>query len=251
MARLTHDEWTVGKWKGTVETLLKVADGLVAAVPGGEGPPRVSVRVRWEGGSEDFESVAAVRQAKEPVPWDSVRSIEVSAYENSADHNKPKHHMALYGGPLGMHVRAEGPNPAIVHGLVRIGEEGLRTGEHGFYRRIPRTTREKVRLGIAGLLIVGAVGGSIAAIAFAEVGAFFLSYLVGLIGFAVWPTGAGKDTAPGLMLVSPEQEQADQARREPLTLRVRDWISEHPVIALLGSFTLGVLANVVADLITG
>lgn len=54
---------------------------------------------------------------------------------------------------------------------------------------------------------------------------------------------------PGLEIVTEAPHIA--APRPNLPVRVRDWIREHPVGALVGSFLLGLLSNVGANLITG
>lgn len=250
MARVAHDRWGVSKWKGTVETLLGASQELADAVPEPEHPRSAHIRIEWEGGREDFASLEALHAARGTVPWDRVSEVFFSYRETLDDQNAPYHQVSLLAYAGGLVVSAEGPNAAIVHGLVRIGEERLAAGEHGDFRRVPFTNVERLRAAVTIALAVVGVASAVVLTAVTGEGRYWNLIYLGLLGLFVWPIHAGKEWAPALMLVTPEHEQAERTERPGLTVRIRDWVRERPLTALVATFTLGVLTNLVANLIT-
>lgn len=256
LGRTTRLEHDVEHWRGTVRMLLLFAQLLEAEMDiEGEGPRSQShVSVEYDDGRQEWESLTEFRASVDNVIASKVRSMQLNL-----DRAEPSRLtlVILASCRNGVHVVVEGERSLLVHGLI---EEARRLMEKG---RVPDVLpgRRPIGLGdwvagfvsvltVAGMLLFALALGSPWWLIASSAGGIALTLAV-LVPQILEPL---KVEAPALELLTKAEAAAGgkKPREDPPgpILRAAAWLRRHPGLALLGTFILGILTNVVADAIT-
>lgn len=253
----TTDKWTDEAWFGSLDSLADAADAavqeVVEATPE-DGRVTVYARVDLPGeylehdSLEEFrEAIAQLERSVDEITdvWISVSGPNIAARLRASQ-------------SAGIRADVDGERAALVHGLTTTLERKLRPGVDRV-RKQPLERRAPADVAVFGFTLVAAAGMAVLLVKLVieygfDLGSALLCVIVLLLVAFSWAQlmpPRRRLRPPHLELVPARDESApapDPDDRGPI-LRSRDWVRQHPIIGLIGSIAIAVVATAIANLI--
>jgi hypothetical protein len=251
--RTVNDEWKTDHWRGSFEALASALDRTRAELVAFREGAKLyeSVKVEWEDGEQEFNSVADFRSSNATIATEGIKSIWGYISE-VGDKSTPT--VSVRGDQFGLRASASGRNAAFVHGVIKILGNLLADGavEEFPPERRPSAWWEKLLLGLALVYAAAAIALPLI-LGVSLLGAISIAALG--IGYAIltiwWLRSIRRKPAPGLQIVSGEEQEAVVEHATGPVWALKDWLEAHPVVAFLAAFLLlGVAPNLVSYFIT-
>lgn len=211
----------------------------------------VRVKIDLVDAKRELISLDELREAGETLELRKVQEVEISVGAASPTPTANTVHIAA-SRRFGLAVYAEHFSASFTHGIVSLMKDRLENGHKAAWdawESQPPSGAQRFEIAFLSLLVVGAIatmiirGNDLGALGISAMMVTFVTGLATVVMSIIKPIHG---RPPSLTLIAPGIIEPVASTPGPI-IRARDWLYRHPVVALTGTFALGVLANVVAN----